>query len=173
MKPPPSSLPRQECEDRDGKAADDEADTVDGIRVGNGFQTAEYRVAHADDAGADADEGDGAEIADAEHTLEVKDLDQCDRTRIQDGRQHGNDIRNQEQQREQAHGEGIVALSKNSGDGGVPPRSSLGRNTNASTISANAEVASKPSYSCCPQTPVRSCRQAVLRKGWSSSVNRR
>ena len=33
------------AEDRDGKAADDEADTVDGIRVGNGFQAAEYRVA--------------------------------------------------------------------------------------------------------------------------------
>ena len=67
---------------RDGKAADDEADTVDGIRVGNGFQAAEYRIAHTDDAGADPDEGDGAEIADAEHTLEVKDLNQCDRTRI-------------------------------------------------------------------------------------------
>ena len=114
-------------ENRDGKAADDEADTVDGIRVGNGFQAAEYRIAHTDDAGANADDGDGAEIADAEHTLEVKDLNQCDRTRIQDGRQHGNDICDEEQQREQAHGEGIVAHLEELRDGGDAAAQQLGQ----------------------------------------------
>ena len=37
-------------ENRDGKAADDEADTVDGIRVGNGFQAAEDGIDRADHA---------------------------------------------------------------------------------------------------------------------------
>ena len=69
------------------------------------------------DDDTDADNGDGAEIADAEHTLEVENLNQCDRTRIQDGRQHSNDIRDQEQQREQAHGEGIVAHLEEFRDG--------------------------------------------------------
>ena len=105
------------AEDRNSKAADDQADAVDGIRVGNGFQAAEHGIAHTDDAGADADNGDGAEIADAEHTFQIENLDQRDRTRVQDGRQHGNDICDQEQKREQAHGEGIVAHLEELRDG--------------------------------------------------------
>ena len=115
------------AEDRDSEAADDQTDAIDCIRVRNCLQTAEYGIAHADNAGADADDGDGAEIADAEHTLKVKDLNQCDRTRIQDGRQHGNDICDEEQQREQAHGEGIVAHLEELRDGGDAAAQQLGQ----------------------------------------------
>ena len=85
------------------------------------------KIRNGDDAGADADDGDGAEIADAEHALQIKDLDQRDRARVQDGRQHGNDIRDQEQQREQAHGEGIIAHLEEFRDGGDAAAQQLGQ----------------------------------------------
>ena len=98
-----------EAQNRNHEAADQQTDTVDGIRVCNGLQTAEYGVAHTDNTGCEADNQNCPEVADAEHVLNAEDLLQCDSAGVQNGRQHGDDIREQEHYREHTLGERVIA----------------------------------------------------------------
>ena len=75
-----------QCEERDHKAADQQADAVYRIRYGNGFQSAEDGVNRADDTDDDAQNDNGLELGYAQNTGYVEDILKYQRTGVQDNR---------------------------------------------------------------------------------------
>ena len=107
-----------ESQNGDSEASDNQAHSVDGIGVSHGLQAAEHGIAHADLSRTHTDDGNGGKAVDSEHALNIENLHQGHRTGAEDGRQHRDDIGHQEQQGEQAHGEGVIAHLKKLWDGG-------------------------------------------------------
>ena len=93
-----------EAENRNHEAADQKTNAVDGVRVSNCLQAAEYGVCHTDQTGSSTYNRNCSEVAYTEKLLNAEDLLQCYRTRVQDGRQHGNNVSEQEHDREHVLG---------------------------------------------------------------------
>lgn len=105
-------------EDRDKEAADQQAGPVDGIGNCDRFQAAENRVNRADDADAEAQHGNRLKLGDAEKLVDIKNAVEGQRTRIEDGRQVGQQIAKQEKERNDALDGRVIALLEKLRDGG-------------------------------------------------------
>ena len=108
---------RREAEERDHQTADDQADAVNGIRNCNGLQTAEDRVAAADDADDNAENCDSDEFAGAHDAGDIKDLLENNGARVEDDRQIEDGVHNDDYDREHRLGASAVALLHQRRDG--------------------------------------------------------
>ena len=99
----------REAEEGDHQTADNQTDAVDGIRYCNCFQAAENRVAAADDADNDAQDGNSHELAGAEDAGNVEDLLKYDCTGVQDDRQVEDGVHDDDYEREHRFGALAVA----------------------------------------------------------------
>ena len=107
----------REAEERDHQTADDQADAVDGIRNCNSLQTAEDRVAAADDADDNAEDCDSDEFAGAHDAGDVKNLLENNGARVEDDRQVEDGVHNDDYDREHRLGASAVALLHQRRDG--------------------------------------------------------
>ena len=85
-------------ENRHQEAANQQSDSVDGVRNRNGFQAAENCVNCANQPNPKAQQRDGCELAQPEQLVKVENTVERQRTGIQHGRQIGEQISEQEQE---------------------------------------------------------------------------
>ena len=83
-------------EEHDHEAADEEADAVDGVKHGAGAETAEQRVGATHEADQPDRDPEDRRVAEAgEERVEVEDLLQGDRARVQDQREQQQQLQEQ------------------------------------------------------------------------------
>ena len=107
-----------EREKRDHQAADEQADAVDGIRYGNGFQAAEDGVNRADDGDKDTQDNDGLELGNAKDSGQVENVFKHQRTRVQDYRNLHEQVQNNVRDGEPQLGGSVVAFAEQLRNGG-------------------------------------------------------
>ena len=106
-----------QAEHRHQQAAYDQAQAVDRVGQGDRLQAAEDRIDRADDRGRDTYDRDRSEIGDTQHLIQSEDIDEHLSARVQDVRQHDDNIAEQNDDGYQTAGAGIIALFKELRDG--------------------------------------------------------
>ena len=101
---------QQQTEDRDHKAADDQSDAVDGIRYRNRLQAAEDGVAGADDTDGNSCDDNTLHLRYAHALINFEDLVEHQCARIQNGRQVGEQVAEQEHDGNDTLGCAVVAV---------------------------------------------------------------
>ena len=81
-------------EERNRQTADQQADTVYGIRYGNCFQTAEDRINRADNADGDTKDNNRLELGNAQHAGQTKNIFEYQRAGVQYNRNLNNECKN-------------------------------------------------------------------------------
>ena len=109
---------QRQREERDHQAADDEADTVDGVGYGNRLQTAEDGVAAADNTDDDTQNRNCCELADAEDTGNIEDILKYNCTGVKDDRQIEDGVHHDDDEREHQLGAAAEACFHQLWDGG-------------------------------------------------------